>query len=247
MRPIVKEEGKIHSYSADDIDYTIARYEPWSNIFDPFAKPGKYTLDIGAGQSDIAAIFRERGAIAFAVDPAYLYLEKLDEQTSRTFEKDDNEEPFGEQYHRKFEEAREKFRRDHEENSGFYIPASAENLPLKSNSFDLVFSGQCISTILSRDYEKLEKSVKEVRRVLKPTSFTGQGGLAVIFPFDHYEQIWRNQEEEARIQQENLEQVLRKLKLMPFVKYDLYEIPFLNKPGHPLNTRRLLTIQKTPY
>lgn len=226
-------EGENFPHLNPDIDYTAGTYRLLLSLFDQsnFTLRGRTTLDIGGGQSDISAILRSRGTKAVVIDPAYAFPEELEQATDATLKRAGSLVAF--------EGIRARFRKDQAENPGYYLPAISTHLPFNENSIDLIYSEQTLCPVVSKDFETLEASFREIIRVLKPE------GIAIIFPFDHYEQLARKQESEAQIQKNNLAKILERLDKIANVHYWVHEIPFLHtKSNNPLRTRKMLTIQK---
>ena len=213
-----------------EADYTAGSYKTLIWLLDQAHSDlnGRTTLDIGGGQSDITATLRAREARALAIDPAYAFLDELEEATTATLT------PEGKT------ETRSKFKQDQAKNPGMYIPAVSTHLPFRANTFDLVYSEQCICPMISRDYQALKRSMLEVVRVLRVD------GVAIIFPFDNHEELAKGDKRGAQIQKENLEKALKKLDV-PFIDYWSYGI-HVKVPGFmgtgPMGTRILLTIHK---
>lgn len=191
-----------------NVSYSIDYFERWERLFRDVDFRGEITLEIGAGQSDITAWFRERGALAFAIDPAYDSPRELDQAVNDYLNREILSN-YPEEY-KKLQKARERFRLDKENNPEYYMPDKSTALPFEDNTVDMVYSGFCICPVVSRNSEELEQSMSEIIRVLKPE------GIAIIFPFDNYE--CKSAEERSR-QTHNLNRTLF----------------MLEKEGHSLN------------
>ncbi len=114
--------------------------------------------------------------------------------------------PKGSQRYQELQKARATFKKDLEENPGYYIPAVSANLPFKSNYFDLILSHNCVGTLVAVDFQELEQSAAEIIRVLKPH------GAAIIYPFDNRGFLDINQPREAWQLAANQQKLLRRLK-----------------------------------
>ncbi len=56
------------------INYTLDTFSNWGELPEMFSQLGDNRfLDVGAGQSDIAASLRKKGITAIAIDPAYQF------------------------------------------------------------------------------------------------------------------------------------------------------------------------------
>ncbi|MBI4170716.1 MAG: class I SAM-dependent methyltransferase [Candidatus Aenigmarchaeota archaeon] len=137
---------------------------------------GKRTLDIGAGQSACTARLRIQGAEAYAIDPRYTDMAKLDEETSRAIEIARSRlslhrgAAIGKRYYKLMQAARQAFKRDYRAHNRFYINAFAGDLPFDSNSFDFVFSINCITHGLDVDDVIFRRAIQEAYRVAKVRS-----------------------------------------------------------------------------
>jgi SAM-dependent methyltransferase len=142
-------------------------------------------VDVGAGGSDAVAELLARGADAYAVDPRYAALAGLVRDANSYFARQTaagqlpqareasapgiaaQRAAFG-RFLASFQ-ARKTQRR--------YLAAVASNLPFETASADFVYSLDCITQYLDREYDGLLGAVREALRVLKP------GGTLALAPF----------------------------------------------------------------
>lgn len=211
------------------MEYTVGCYDAVKELFEKFELRGKRILDIGAGQSNITAHLRENGAESFAIDLAYISLDKLDRATTHAMCEAVKSGRLDSKYCYIFEKARDEFRRDQMKNSHCYISANATHLPFEANSMDLMYSGSCISTVLNENLNELNEAMNEVVRVLRPR------GTAIIVPYDYLYNL------EKSI---NLDIVLNRLQHMPYIQCSFYEIDVLPRSKDVLVMRKLKA-QKT--
>lgn len=221
-----------------NIKYTVEDFERWERFF-PENLRGLKVLEIGAGQSNVVASLRKRGAEAVAIDPAYLFPVEHDSRTEAYL----NEEILtrDKEWYRLLQEARKGFKEDKVKTPGSYVPAEAESLPFKPYTFDFVLSNFCICPVLSLNFNQLEKSMSEALRVLKP------GGLLTVFPFDNHEDIYEKKFQQADKHLRNLNRMLKALKdEKGRYSVHIHDITHDLKPENPLRIRKMLLVSKIP-
>lgn len=215
--------------------YTIYSYKFYEPVFAeilPEDTRGLRFLEIGAGQNNTPAVLREKGIDAFAIDPGY----RLPQQLDQLIDRDLLDVPA--EYRNYWNEIRRRFREDREANPDRYLPAVAQYLPFRPESFDIILSSHCICPILSHQEGELIKALKEIQRVLAP------GGTILIYPYDIQEDIFDNLSD-ADIEKHgrNLE---TGLDLFRGNSFRIGEVEFDFDRKDVLTTRLMLLIQKRP-
>ena len=172
----------------DAVPTTYPTARPWRTVAAlipfPARVAGLGVVDVGAGGSDAVATLLAAGADAVAVDPRYRSLPGLVRDANAYF---GAQQAAGRPPHSREDaataiaEQREAFRRFVASFQGRhrnrYVAAVATALPLQDGSADLVYSLDCITQYLDRDYDVLQAAVQEALRVLRP------GGLLALVPF----------------------------------------------------------------
>lgn len=219
------------------IKYTVTSFEKSSFLFDILQLTdfrGLNFLEIGAGQSDIVAQLRARGAVPYAVDPGYGKPEVLDRMVDKYLAEEIL--PQDQEWFDHLQTSRRRFRRDFANFRKYYKDGYSTELPFPKNSFDLVVSSFCICPVVSPNLPDLLQSIKEVIRVLKP------GKIAEICPFDNHEDLNEGDLEKAERHGANLLRVKEYL-VSSNQRYMDYDLQYNDNSG-PLSTRKLLVIQK---
>jgi len=168
---------------------TFPTARPWRIVaaLIPFPEQlaGQRIVDVGAGGSDAVAALLAAGADALAVDPRYRSFPALVRDAQAYFAA---QEAAGRLPQAREDSAaaiaaqRDAFRRF---SASFLDPrhrhryhaAVATALPLAAASVDLLYSLDCITQYLDRDYDLLLAAVREALRVLRP------GGRLALVPF----------------------------------------------------------------
>lgn len=173
----------------ESVPATLPTARPWSTVAAlipfPSSLAGQTIIDVGAGGSDAVAALLAGGANAFAVDPRYRSLPALVRDVDAYFAA---HEAIGQmpQAHeasaRPIARQRAAFQRfaasfQDRRNEARYRAAVATQLPFSTSSADLVYSLDCITQYLDREYELLAAAILEALRVLRP------GGRLVLVPF----------------------------------------------------------------
>lgn len=145
---------------------------------------GKTVLDIGSGSSDCVKWLNSNGAKAYGIDVRYADLQVLRSDVDVSFSRVKKrimayKKPEHEKINhlRAIDASRRNFEDDIRINPGRYLASFASRLPFTDESFDFVFSLNCITHGLDRDYSVLENCVNDALRVLKP------GGELQLYPF----------------------------------------------------------------
>ena len=193
-------------------------------------------LEIGAGQNDIAATLRGRGARVTAVDPEYANPQKLDQRVSDWVAQHDNNVP--QEVLDELSRGRQRFRDDFQKHRGDYIAAFSTNLSsVPDGSVDLALSHFCISPVVSPRSKDLVRSLEQLIRKLKPGV-----GVAKIYPFDHLEDEFEGDFEAATNHALSLEEGRRYLDQI--VPGGWQEYTWAEELPRPLNERKLLVIRR---
>jgi SAM-dependent methyltransferase len=186
--------SRISSSAAERAEWDAARRtlptaRPWSVVAAlidfPQSVAGLTIVDVGSGGSDAVATLLEAGALAFGVDPRYRSLDDLVREVTLYFR---TQEALGqlpaarEASARPIAAQRAAFRRlvtsfQSARTARHYLPAIATRLPFPSASVDLVYSLDCITQYLDREYDSLIAAVQEGLRILRA------GGRLALVPF----------------------------------------------------------------
>jgi SAM-dependent methyltransferase len=173
----------------DGAPRTLPTARPWSIVAQlipfPASPSGLTIIDVGSGGSDAVPTLLEAGAEAFGVDPRYRSLDRLVRDVTLYFR---TQEAFGQlpQAHepsaRPIAAQRAAFRRlfasfQAQRTRRYYVPAVATRMPFPRASADFVYSVDCITQYLDREFESLFAAVQEALRVLRA------GGVLVLVPF----------------------------------------------------------------
>ncbi len=160
-------------------------FRSWNkNIVFPQDVGGLRILDIGSGGSNSSLLLREKGAIVVALDPRHKDLPSLkrfvDKYISDRFSDSeitvDQNTQSGELWIAKYElgvnkrrtiKAFDEFLNQANAGEG-NVAGTAEALPFLDNSFDFIFSHDCISRIHVHNFEMFIQAIQEGLRVLKP-------------------------------------------------------------------------------
>lgn len=140
---------------------------------------GKKILIIGAEASDLTAVLLGRGADAYAIDPRYKDINSLTNYVDKHIAKmngifsDINRAL---EYERKQKQTLSRFLESARLNPEHYIAAKASQLPFRDNTFDMVFSINCVLGTLDLEKNLLFKAKDEAIRVTKPE------GVIQFFP-----------------------------------------------------------------
>jgi len=149
----------------------------------PAQLDGVRVLDVGAGQSACVAWLNAQGADAYALDPRYSNLRRLDADmdTAMSPVLEKLERRYGRatasMLHAANETTRADFRLDVSSHGGHYIAGLAGSLPFATGSFDFIYSTNCIGKGIDEDESLLSQVVSECLRVLR------SGGELQIWPF----------------------------------------------------------------
>ena len=149
----------------------------------PTRLEGVRILDIGAGQSSCVAWLNAQGASAYAIDPRYSDLGRLDTDmdaaTNPMLEK--LQATYGRatasMLHAASDTTRADFRLDVASHGGHYVAGLAGSLPFATGSVDLIYSTNCLGKGLDEDESVFSEAVSECMRVLR------SGGELQIWPF----------------------------------------------------------------
>lgn len=140
---------------------------------------GKKILIIGAEASDFTAVLLERGADAYAIDPRYRDINSLTNHVDKHIAK--MNKIFSNinralEYERKQKQTLSRFLESVHLNPEHYIAAKASQLPFEDNTFDMVFSINCVLGTLDIEKNLLFKAKDEAIRVTK------SDGMIQFFP-----------------------------------------------------------------
>jgi SAM-dependent methyltransferase len=186
--------GKIPPSAAERDEWdaaqrTLPTARPWPVVAAlipfPTSVTGLTIVDVGAGGSDAVPTLLEAGARAFGVDPRYRSLDNLVHEVTLYFR---TQEAIGqlpaarEASARPIAAQRAAFRHlvasfQAPRTARHYLPAVATRLPFPRASVDLLYSLDCITQYLDREFESLLAAVQEGLRVLR------RGGVLALVPF----------------------------------------------------------------
>lgn len=139
----------------------------------PAKLTGIRVLDIGAGESDCTAWLNKQGASAYAIDPRYRDVRLLRHDTDITllpkFQKCASRygTAVAENLRRSIERTRGIFMSDMNLHPNYYIAALAGSLPFSDESFDFIYSIDCITKGLDEDETIFRQAINEALRVLR--------------------------------------------------------------------------------
>ncbi len=173
----------------DSAPATLPTARPWATVaaLIPFPSwlAGQTIVDVGAGGSDAVATLLAAGANAFGVDPRYRSFPALVRDVAAYFaaheavgQMPQSHEPSAHPIARQraaFQHFAASFQ--DRRSAAHYRAAVATQLPFATDSTDFVYSLDCITQYLDREYELLVAAVLEALRVLR------SGGRLVLVPF----------------------------------------------------------------
>ncbi len=154
------------------IDGIPTSANPWQELWKDLGLPddptGLRMLDVGGGASDLTAELLERGADAFAIDPRYKSKWLVDRSAKNFFNAVRQRDPVKRSYLDENFATLKRMLCSMESHPDRYLAGLSTDIPFESDSFDLVFSSDCITVQLDLNYDLLSQSVSECLRVVKP-------------------------------------------------------------------------------
>lgn len=141
---------------------------------------GLHILDIGGGGSDFTAVLLEKGADAYAIDPLYANRSKLISQIKNHLREQlvSGINPIDTAYLSRQNKALEHFKESARVSPEHYLARLATKTGFLDNTFEYVFSFNCITEFLGLDENVLISAVTEAIRITKP------GGIIQIYPIN---------------------------------------------------------------